>query len=84
MASPETEANRWDYDKLSDWSEEKTHLIEVDVTRVFFNNAPHPNGYDEYYENFGTCGPAGCYPVDELSGMLVHEMLHVSKNHRLA
>jgi len=82
MESPD--GFRWDYDKLSDWSQEKTHFIEVDVTKVFFNYPSHPNGYDEYYEGFGTCGGEGCYPVDELSGMMVHEMLHVSKKQSLA
>ena len=74
----------WDYDTAK-WGIEKTHEIIVNRNRVLGDYPNHAEGEEYWSDIFGVVGnDDGCnnlghsYPVDEIAGIIFHEMLHVS------
>jgi hypothetical protein len=72
----------WNYDTAK-WNIERIHEITVNRNRVLGDYPNHAFGEEYWTEIFGDVGnDDGCnnlgysYPVDEIAGMILHEMLH--------
>lgn len=76
---------RWDY---QDTGMETTKYHVLEVNRYVFDEYPgHFTSAEEaaalatyylYADIFGSCRYEECYPIDEMSGIIAHEILHVS------
>jgi len=75
--------NAWDYNSEDSWDSVKTHKIGVNVDKVMAKYPNHALDEDYWPNVFGVVGLNGyytnghSYPVDELAGMILHELLHL-------
>jgi len=76
-STPGNNFNRWDWTRDIGWGagNSETHLIEW--TDKFYTVRPSWAAGESIDPLFGDLG-SDSYPMDELSGVILHEMLHVS------